>query len=582
MWWGINMTNYSNYRLLPFILILSLALNLWGNRWGMPKYWNPDEITGHAIAMVAYNQGFKPQFFHYGALPYYIVAVGAVIPVLAYSLVFDPPPADLHGLAGTSWKERQKARFIPLARSLSAVMATLVVCFTFIIGMTLFNKGIGYLAAFLLTVSASFVGIAHVATVDGQANFWYWSSCLFALLIWKRGDRRWYILAALTAGLAIGTKIDRIVVLFPLVLSHFLRSDRRHTRNLLLVGIVIAGGYIVANPTLLVSPFEFLDGFTRDFFFNALRGEPGQTSYIWLFNYVRDGLGLPLFATTVAGLAYGLYTLARGKDAAAIVWLLATCIPYYLIIGSLSQVFPRYAILCFPSLMVFTAYGCAAVITRLSQPYTFAAKVMLGSIIGYSFLYTVELILQFSNDPRYQATKWIEQHAPANATIEVLPNRGPVISQEKYRIMEPLEDRERNDPIWSLRDKLARHRLYQKIRQTILDSETWAGFHFGLPVRKYPYRAWFDYFVASYEKPADALPGIRGIRIRRPDYVLLIEYYQQKTLFDLKSPDSGYVPVAQFQSTKGFIIQPPISIQYDLTLLAHRRVYIFQRETSAG
>src|SRR4030095_7861784 len=184
-------------------------------------------------------------------------------------------------------------------------------------------------------------------------NFWYWSSCLFALLIWKRGDRRWYILAALTAGLAIGTKIDRIVVLFPLVLSHFLRSDRRHTRNLLLVGIVIAGGYIVANPTLLVSPFEFLDGFTRDFFFNALRGDPGQTSYIWLLNYVRDGLGLPLFATAVAGLAYGLYTLARGKDAAAIVWVLATCIPYYLIIGSLSQVFPRYAILCFPSLMVF-------------------------------------------------------------------------------------------------------------------------------------------------------------------------------------------------------------------------------------
>src|SRR4029453_9555262 len=152
-------------------------------------------------------------------------------------------------------------------------------------------------------------------------------------------------------------------------------------------------------PTLLVSPFEFLDGFTRDFFFNALRGEPGQTSYIWLLNYVRDGLGLPLFATAVAGLAYGLYTLARGKDAAAIVWLLATCIPYYLIIGSLSQVFPRYAILCFPSLMVFTAYGRAAVRTRLSQPYTFAARVMLGSIIGFSFLYTVELILQFSNDP---------------------------------------------------------------------------------------------------------------------------------------------------------------------------------------
>ena len=47
----------------------------------------------------------------------------------------------------------------------------------------------------LLTMSMSFVAIAHFATVDAPANFWYWLSCLFAVLIWKRGEGLWYVLA---------------------------------------------------------------------------------------------------------------------------------------------------------------------------------------------------------------------------------------------------------------------------------------------------------------------------------------------------------------------------------------------------
>jgi Dolichyl-phosphate-mannose-protein mannosyltransferase len=567
---------FTDYRFLPPILILSLVLNLWGNYWGNPETWHPDEITKRAVTMVA-NRTLNPHEFRYGGLHYYILAVGAVIPVFVYSLLFDPPPAGLDTLARTQWKERQLTRISPIARAISALMSTSVVCFTFILGNILFNKRVGYLAALLLTVSMSFVAVAHFATVDSPANFWYWLSCLFALFVWKRGDRLWYVLAAITAGFAIGTKSDRVVILFPLVLSHLLRREKLQSRKLLLFVILIPGSYILANPALFVSFFEFLDGYAREMFFSALRGGPGETPYLGILGDMKSGLGLPLFVTSLAGLAYGLYSLACGKNLAVIVWLLSTFVPYYLLVGPIlfSQAagvpLPTwYPPFFFPPLLILAAYGCMDMINGLPQRYTIAVRAMLAALVVYSFLNTLTLVLQFSNDSRYQAAEWIEQAIPVNVTIELGP-RGPIISKEKYRIVKSARDKESYDYVRIWRDNLIRHQLYQGVRQAILDLEKWVGYHFGTPVRKQAYVTWFDYMAASNEKSSNELPNMIRAQVLQPDYVVLIEHLHRTRLSTLKSPNSGHQLVAQFHFTDPFGFQPVFPF-------VNPPVYIFRRE----
>jgi 4-amino-4-deoxy-L-arabinose transferase-like glycosyltransferase len=550
-------------------------MNLWGNRWGAPNFWHPDEILKHAIPM-ATNYTLNPHYFAYGGLHYSILIADAIAPVWIGSKFSDPRPDRLNTVADAQWKERQKIHIMVIARSISALMSTSVVYFTFMIATALFDKRVGHLAALLLALSMAFVGIAHFATVDAPANFWYWLSCLFALLIWKRGDRRWYLLAAFTAGLAIGTKVDRAVVIFPLLLSHLLRRDAAGSRALLWFLILIPVGFVLSNPALILSTFEFLDGFTRELFSNMhyMRWNPSpQTPFLQkLLANTRSGLGLPLFVTALAGLAYGLYALARNQRPAEMGWLLATFLPYCILFGTRMSA-PWYVPLFFPPLMILAAYGYLALLSAMPQWYTWIPKAGIMAVVGYSFLYTLALVLQLSNDSRYQASQWIEQYVPTPASIETL-GRGPVISKEKYHVTTVPPDKIFYDFVVPARDRLARDQTYQYLREAILAMEKWAG-RWGLPVRNQPYLAWSDSPLARFsEHPGVDPSGAEAVLKRQPDYVVVIEGVQQETLSVLSAPDSGYRLAAEFHFKNSFGIQPDFEF-------VNPKLYIFQREITS-
>ena len=112
------------------------------------------------------TQSINPHYFVYGGFHYYVVGAVAVIPVYLQSVIFDPPPPREDSLARNRWWQPRTTRMIIIARMISAVMSTAVVFLTFVIGKILFDKSSAYLAALFLSVSMSFVGVAHFATVD--------------------------------------------------------------------------------------------------------------------------------------------------------------------------------------------------------------------------------------------------------------------------------------------------------------------------------------------------------------------------------------------------------------------------------
>lgn len=562
-----TLSSYKTYvrgcRLFSAILALSLALSLWGIQWGAPKVWHPDEITSGTLNM-ALNRTIIPPSFFYGGLHYYTVGVTAIAPVYLQGLVFDPPPPREDRLARAGWWETRWTWMIVMARGISAVMSTAVILFTFVIGKTLFDKSTGYLASGFLCISMSFMAVAHFATVDSPANFWFWLSCLFALLIWKRGARSWYVLASITAGFALGIKLDRAVILLPLVLSHFLRGEGPQLRRLITLAIFVPAGYFLANPALFTSGFQFLDGFTRDMFYQALKGRgPEQSSYLQLFQDLKAGLGLPLLLTVLLGLAYGFYNLALKKNTAAIIWLLSTFLPYYIIFGSTS-VQSWYLTVLFPALMILAAAGCVNLIGASPQPYAFLAKFAVAGVVVYSFFYTVALVLQFSNDSRYLAAEWIERNVPVNSIIEI-GERGPLISESKYKVIESSRDPVSMDYARAQYENLERYRPYQIIRQFILDAEKWAGQNLGLQVRKQPYMNWIDNLARN-------TPASQEIILPEAEYIVLLEDLYPEKLSKLAASGSEYRLAAKCHFVDSFGLGPEFQF-------VNPPVFIFQRVT---
>jgi hypothetical protein len=558
----------ADFKYLPLILLLSFMLNIWGNRWGAPNYWHPDEIAQRAYNMFAEREP-NPHHFAYGGLHYYSIWIGAVLPVKAYERFVDPPPPGIGTVNGQQWIVREQARVIQMARTLSGIMSVLVVGLVFIMGTMLFDKRVGYLAALLLAVSMAFVTIAHFSTVDAPSNFWYWMACVFALFIWKRGTWPWYFLAALTAGLAIGVKTDRLMILFPLLVSHFMRREGRQWSKLLWFVVLIPIGFVLANPALLMSPFEFLDGYSRDLFFNKARGVPGQRSYFTMLAHAKSGLGWPLFIAALGGVAFALYHLVRRRNTAAIAWLLVTFAPYYVIFGSASEIALWYLPIFFPGLMLCAAYAAVSLMDTLPQRYTVAVKAVVTVIFVYSFLNSLSIALQFSNDSRYLAKEWIEQNVPANAPIEMLA-RGPSVSREKYELVNPPPDKEFYEFAMQWHNNLNNDQTYQKIRTAILDLERWYEKRSGTPARDEAYVGWFDAIPAMYEKPNDSA-NTNGVETPRPDHIVIVEYLQPKSLATLQAPDSGYKLAAQFHYTAPFGLKPVFDF-------VNSPVYVFERE----
>ena len=218
-------------------------------------------------------------------------------------------------------------------------------------------------------------------------------------------------------------------------------------------------------------------------FYQALKGLTSeQSSYLQVLGEMKSGLGTPLFLAVLFGLAYGFYSLALNRSRPAALWLLSAGLPYYLIFGSTS-VQSWYLAILFPALMILTAHACVDLLKALPPRYAFAAKSAFAALIIYSFFYTGALALQFSNDSRYLAAEWIERNAPSRSIIEI-GERGPVISENKYKVIHSSRDRESMDYAREQHKNLERYRPYQEIRQLILNAEKWAGQTLGVQVRK--------------------------------------------------------------------------------------------------
>jgi len=531
------------------LLAASVTLNIVGNIWGAPARWHPDEVTGRAIQMVR-NSDFSPHYFAYGGLHYYVVAGLAVVPINALRGLGNAAGL-IDETSGRSETETTQMWIMVTARTISGLMGAAIVGTTIEIGTRLFSPAAGLAAGLLLLLARGFVVIAHYGTVDMAANFWYWLACAGTLAIWKTGSRRAYLLSGIAAGLAAGTKIDRSLIVLPLVVAHLLRGRPRPHRNLFAALGMVALAFLMSNPALLLTPLEFVDGFTRELMFNAvILSRPGKEPLRLFVLWLQWGLGDPLLILTLAGVALATFILLFERRGSELVWVAATVIPLSVLYSRMSM--DRYVTILFPGFALLAGYAVAKLLTQGPSWRRLLTSAPIAATLCWSMIACLAVDLAFLRDPRYAAATWLEQNAPAGSRVAI-DGYGPLLSGARYHISRLQRDVGELDEIRRARERLRQCEFCQAVRTTLFDSErkiTWA-LRGSSPLRK-PYIAWFDGPADTAESKRDELSTLPDA-----DYLLLLPNRNTVTRNRLAAPGSGYELIASFPRPRPFKITLP-------------------------
>ncbi|MBF6600282.1 MAG: glycosyltransferase family 39 protein [Dehalococcoidia bacterium] len=149
--------------------------------------------------------GSKQPTFVYGTLPLFMNKFFAShLQTLTLGMVDNKDNYDGYNLSG---------------RALSALFDLATTLLVFLLGRELLSRNAGLLAAFLYAASAFPIQNAHFFVVDPYVTFFATAAILFAVRSAKRGRKRDFALAGVSAGLAAATKITAVSLLPVIVLA---------------------------------------------------------------------------------------------------------------------------------------------------------------------------------------------------------------------------------------------------------------------------------------------------------------------------------------------------------------------------
>jgi len=351
-------------------------------------------------------------------------------------------------------------------------------------------------------------------------------------------------LSGIAAGLAAGTKIDRSLIVLPLVVAHLLRGRARLDRNLFAALGMVVLAFLMSNPALVLTPFEFFDGFTRELMFNAVTPEtkePFRRFVLWL----QWGLGDPLLILTIVGIGLGTFILLCERRHSELVWLAATVMPLSFVYSRVSM--DRYVTVLFPGLALLGGYAVARLLTQGPPWRRLLASAPIAATLCWSMFACLGVDLVLLRDPRYAAAEWLERNAPAGSRV-ALDQYGPLLSGARYHVSRLQPDVGMQDEILRARERLERCVFCQEIRTTIFETErkiTQALWESSPPRR--PYAAWFDGPADRAESKRDELSALPAA-----DYVLLLPNRNPVLRNRLAAPGSGYELTASFPRPRPF------------------------------
>jgi len=424
--------------LVGAIIALATGLRLWSIGYDLPYVFHPDEPAVIDAAMRIFKSGdLNPHFFNYPSLVFYLHAAGYALYYGFGRLVGTMSgPADVAGLSGVV----MGATFAPdptvvlIGRLISLVFGVATVFLVYLIGRRLTGRpAVGALAAALLAVFPHHIYHSRVITSDGPATFFVMLTFYAAVLIFREGRTRHYVVAAVAVGLTAAGKYNGGLVGLVLPVAHFLRTGPAGWRDIRLYLAVP----LVAAAFLLAMPYALLDypAFSEALIFEANHyaaghdGMEGDTLR-WYVNFLWTTMTiLPVLA--LAQIGRGLLQRSR-----ATILLASFPVAYFLFISRFIVRNDRTILPLLPFIFLLAAVllvDLGDVIRRIEAVRARrAAMVVLVAVVAVLLAMPARAII-LNNIQRETeiysgpvAGEWLVRNAPPGSRIALEPY-GPYI-----------------------------------------------------------------------------------------------------------------------------------------------------------
>lgn len=414
------------------IICLSLLVRVWGVNFGLPNWYpHTDEtLTFRKVLRTEENPYYKYDplsLFHF-VLDKSEYLYGRVMSLLE----IDYERGTLYPGMMLMW------------RIITALISSISVYLTYLIGKKLYNSKIGLLAATVLCFSLSDVFRAHIVKQDTYNQLLCLLAFLGSILMYKKGYLKYYFMTGLVIGVATAIKLNAIIFLIFLIPAHILRAstlkEAFHIKQIkykLPVSIIaVALGFYLAFPYDLFKPPKHI----IDFFILILNRAVLDVDKIqfakmahginlatiiskikWINMYfANSGLWYSIYAASVAGF---LITIKKHKKEGII--LISFPVLYCIVLSLRTVIYDRWMTLLTPFLAIFAALFLYETYNFMSNRFKLAAKqkivvmfLLLGVIIGYPafrvFLFDYCVAGQ---DTRETAYRWIKKNLSKHEII---------------------------------------------------------------------------------------------------------------------------------------------------------------------
>jgi len=416
--------------LLAVIMIAGLILRLWGNLFGLPNLYHPDEDVMVMEALQILKTGnWEPIRMDYGTLYFYLLT-------LVFGLVFllsarnghisDTSELNLF-VRGTYPAVTQHPEYFLAARTVTAVMGTVLIFMVYLLANRLsHNKLLSLLAASFTAFLPPLVQDAHYATTDTTMLLLITTGVFLILRTYDQweNDTLWaYAGAGFVCGLATSTKYSAALLFIPLIMIPLLRVRRLEDliRLRVFVGPVgMAVGFLLTSPYALINLPNFLHWFGYELRVYNAGKERALPIWLWHLRYHFTSSHSIAFLLALIGFPLSLY---RWRIRGLLVSMMA--ILTWITLLSNSREIARLWLPSASIFMIWAALSLTEILDWLSHYlHQKNARILKWAVPSFVILFLFFMSAQASwfyaqDDVRTLAQRWIENNVPPGTSLAV-------------------------------------------------------------------------------------------------------------------------------------------------------------------
>jgi 4-amino-4-deoxy-L-arabinose transferase-like glycosyltransferase len=231
---------------LSLVILLSLfGLLLRAHNLEHGRGHHPDER--HMVMVteaIDFSENLNPKSFAYGSFPYYLNRAAA------------------EAVAWVTGERPHYENLFVVGRSLSVGFGVMTILLSYWLAVSLYaDRFVGVIAATFTTLNVLHIQLSRFFAVDIMlAALALGALCIMTKLV-ESGKLRWYALAGVVCGIALGTKLSGLLLLAPLggaFIVLLINATNRGRQGVQFVGLLLALVCFVAA-FLAVEPFAWLD-----------------------------------------------------------------------------------------------------------------------------------------------------------------------------------------------------------------------------------------------------------------------------------------------------------------------------------